>query len=427
MSGVLGVLVWAAVTIGAGAFFVAHGPQLRRSPYAGRLGSWLTGRPAEDRGWAGAFLQWFDAIFRVRPVATRWGALMLPSFARSVLASLLALVVLAGLWLGGQPPMSLHGGGTVLGAQAGVLIVTYGLITLITNWIPDYLSLVESRFVLTRLVSARHPVVVLGWLVLDVVLSLGIALVAIYVAGRVALPILDGRINTLFVGCLSPARFSFDTAWAMFLSGLRFETPPATLNYDASGIYIYSTLLTSLWVWLFVCAGKLVSFAAVLFPAGVTQVGRRPGVFLGAAAAGLVGVGWFFVLQAVQGPGVDVYVVHGETEAGVGADVEQALTAAGWRVHSGTDLDDEALRSRGSAILVLEGAARSTRAAIAHAVACGERSSRSVVDVYAPVSPSRAVASVRRASFLLTRSQQAECQVRDRSPPRPTTCRPPHW
>jgi hypothetical protein len=227
------------------------------------LGGWLIDElPADARvdSLPKAFIEWFDRLFRTRAVQVLGVELHLPSFPRSALASFLALVAAFVVWLankGGlsEPPSS--------GTNVSYLLLLYGGATVVTNIIPDYLSLVESRFVLGKLSRARSPLAKLGWLLVDAGATAAIVFCFLWASGTVLLPLVsEGSLYA--VGCLTPESFDLRRMVDIVVAGLTFSTPPGTLNYDVSAVYIYSSFFTSFWVWLYLGSSLLVRLARLV-------------------------------------------------------------------------------------------------------------------------------------------------------------------
>lgn len=227
------------------------------------LGGWLIGElPAEARVDAlpKAFIEWFDQLFRTRSVRVLGAELKLPSFWRSALASFLALVAASVVWIankGGfsEPPTS--------GTNLSLLLLLYGGVTVVTNIIPDYLSLVESRFVLGKMSQTRSLLGKLAWLGLDVVATSAIVFCFLWGSVYLLLPLVPE--NSLYaVGCLTQDTFDLERMIDIAIAGLTFSTPPGTINYDVSGIYIFSSFFTSFWVWLYLGSSLLVRLAQLI-------------------------------------------------------------------------------------------------------------------------------------------------------------------
>ncbi|KIG18274.1 hypothetical protein DB30_01383 [Enhygromyxa salina] len=227
------------------------------------LGGWLIDElPAEARVDAlpKAFIEWFDQLFRTRSVRVFGAQIQLPSFWRSALASFLALCAASVVWIankGGfsQPPTST--------TNLSLLLLLYGGATVVTNIIPDYLSLVESRFVLGKMSQTRSLLGKLAWLAVDVVATAAIVFCFLWGSAYLLLPLVPE--DSLYaVGCLTRDSFDLDRMIDIAIAGLTFSTPPGTINYDVSGIYIFSSFFTSFWVWLYLGSSLLVRLAQLI-------------------------------------------------------------------------------------------------------------------------------------------------------------------
>jgi hypothetical protein len=225
------------------------------------LGGWLIDElPADARVDAlpKAFIEWFDRLFESRTVRALGVSFYLPSFWRSAVASFFALVAAFIVWFatkGGfsQPPSE--------GTNISLLLVLYGGATVVTNIIPDYLSLVESRFVLGKMSETRSLIGKLVWLVIDAFLTTAIVFFFLWGSGLLLLPLVP-QDSLYAVGCLTRENFDFARMVDIAIAGLTFSTPPGTINYDVSSIYIFSSFFTSFWVWLYLGSSLLVRMAS---------------------------------------------------------------------------------------------------------------------------------------------------------------------
>ncbi|MEQ8276137.1 MAG: hypothetical protein RMA76_24225 [Deltaproteobacteria bacterium] len=342
-----------------------------------------------------AFVAGFDRFFRVRTVR----GIVLPSFSRSVLVSCASLLILATLWVIDKDTLSRHlrfeGVGTLWGAQTRWLLLVYGGATVVTNWVPDYLSLVQSRWVIGRITRHRGPLGWLAWLVLDAVLTMAVAFGAIYFGAKLVLPLLGERVM-IEVGCFTASSFTLSDAWSIFVAGLTFQTPPATLNYDAAGIYVYSTFLTSVWLWLHLAASFAAKVAAVAFPRSRRLATRGLFVWVGVAIFSVC-----FWSARFATPRYDVRVVHR-----AGFDPRAEIYAAALREAGLFVTETEAA----SLVVVVEPAPVDAARRIAADVACGRQARRSVRRVWSHEGPEEIVRWARRAPSFLSFDQLGECR-----------------
>jgi hypothetical protein len=218
-------------------------------------------------------------------------------------------------------------------SEMGLLLAVYGGATVISNWIPDYLSLVQSRWVMERMARCKHTLGRFGWLVVDAVGTAAVAFGSIFLGMTVLLPVAS-KYLTLEVGCLTPDAFDLREAWRIFVAGLTFETPPGTLNYDAAGIYVYSTFMTSLWVWITLVSGLLLRASVWLRSAA--SVGERPlrrvGLVSLVAFSGIFWTAWL----GLRGREVDVVVLGTDADDAHTTAVVAELEAAGFTVRRAT-------------------------------------------------------------------------------------------
>jgi hypothetical protein len=154
-------------------------------------------------------------------------------------------------------------------------------ITLFTNVLPDYLSLLESRFVLRLMTRTRSGGVWTGGLVVDVWLTLLIAFLPIVILSGV----LSGRFDSLAV---------LRVAWQSILHPLDFTR--GVFGYAAqSPVVIFPAFFTSIWLWLYAGSGFLLK-AARRFDIGFDwfnrkfDIEKKPLQSIGLVAGALVAV-----------------------------------------------------------------------------------------------------------------------------------------
>ncbi len=260
-------LIAALIALGVALLFVLGDRNLggdERSALARYLTSGRDEKSAA-RALPDAFLQWFDRVLRVRHVKLGRVDLPLPSFRRSLLISVLALSFAAAMWVakkGLLEPQNLGAG--LLNARVGLpLFVMYALGAFVSNLIPDYLSLVQSRYVLERMRRTDRLSVQLGWLVLDLLLTAAMVFGVLWLTARSLMPLVPEHLSH-FIGCLRGEDLSLAEFGKIYWGGITFSSPVGTQNYDAAGVYIYSSFLTSFWVWLFMASALMVKVAAFI-------------------------------------------------------------------------------------------------------------------------------------------------------------------
>ncbi len=191
-----------------------------------KIANWVRGSKHgdADNRWPATFAVVFDRVFTEKHLS--WGC-----FWRSCVASLLAVVVMtAVLWVVNSQVRDR------LVENPGIL-VGVGMLTGIFNLFPDYLSLLETRFVLRRMAKGGGGVFKLfGWLIFDAVVTLGI-FVAVFLAFFVVAE-----------SSLLPLMVEFIAAGLLSIFGVQKEGA-------LFGIFVYSTFFTSVWVWLYAFSG----------------------------------------------------------------------------------------------------------------------------------------------------------------------------
>jgi hypothetical protein len=385
-----------------------------------------TERPTgeDEREFARGFLEWFDHAFAVRTRRVPWlGEIPVPSFARSVLVTLVSLAFLALVWLCNKPgvgrSLAFPDAIVVDNDQLAQLLLGYGLATIISNWIPDYLSLIESRLILGKMATARSWSQRLGWLAADAVATVAISFFAIHLAMVVMLPIVTPAWD-IEVGCLTPEGYSLATTWELFVAGLTFSSPPGTINYDATGIYIYSTYLTSLWVWIYLGSGVLIRRSRVLFGARKLGTGHALRTMAVLAIATLGALYWSNWLHR-RATGAEVYIEHGEGNEAQAEALARSLAAQGLWVETRADVGDARaakLLRKAEVVLVLDDAAlESAKQELAEQVRCGERSAHTTVVLPADIDAQWVTEFVKQAPALLPMSEVRLCREQLNLPP----------
>lgn len=194
--------------------------------------------------WPSTFANVFDSIFGKKHLSWR-------CFWRSCVASLIAVIVVTSIWGVLRPE---HLASYLVGLQdwLGDDMLVGLLAFVILNLFPDYISLLESRYIIRRMSTAQHsPGRILSLLVLDVVLTVSI-----------------------FFAALLP--LAFIGAYAFGVSALEVYTKVMaeilehgvflSSEYDSLsfGIFFYTTFFTSVWVWLYAISGLVIQLAGYL-------------------------------------------------------------------------------------------------------------------------------------------------------------------
>lgn len=232
--------LWATVTGGVWALFARTetviSPEARTA-----VSRWL--RNLDPTGalanWPAAFAAVFDRVFRERHLSWR-------CFSRSCVASWASVLIVFFVW------------GVLRPAQFTALIedikqeglfsyyiYVFLITTGILNLVPDYISLLETRYVIRWMSGERSMARILFFLAIDFAFTFTIAFVA----------------YSLFF--IFFWRFPVGEALRSFFTDTLALSSP---DYPAfpSGIFFYSTFFTSVWVWLYALSGFIVKLGEYL-------------------------------------------------------------------------------------------------------------------------------------------------------------------
>jgi hypothetical protein len=261
---VVEILAYTLIVAAVAALFVA-GDRLLSDSGRSALSHFVLGDHEADRraeNLPGVFLDWFDRLLGVRWVRIGPARLPLPRLWRSLVASSVALLFAAFVWVAKKGFVD-SGDATAITSHSEMttmLVLMYGTGAVVSNLLPDYLSLVQSRWVLERMRRTRSFVAQLAWLAADLVATGATVFVVLWLTARWLMPLVPVQYEHL-VGCLNNDTVSMAQFWEIFVGGLTFSSPVGTQNYDAAGIYIFSSFFTSFWVWLFFASALLIRVA----------------------------------------------------------------------------------------------------------------------------------------------------------------------
>ena len=141
--------------------------------------------------------------------------------------------------------------------SAITVVSYYGVL----NLIPDYISLLETRWMIG--VMSRRP----SFLKTITILAVDFALTA--AIGLAAFLVLD-RIHYLFILDLPMA--TLPQALSVFLPTLRFWTDDGVYQV----VYFYSTFLTSAWIWLFAAGGAIIKGVQKVVSLRILDINEKP-------------------------------------------------------------------------------------------------------------------------------------------------------
>jgi hypothetical protein len=255
---------WGA-TVGAVWFLFDKSEQTLRGPVKQAISSWL--RNADPQrivsDWPRYFRNVFDGVFTDQHRSWR-------CFKRSCAASATSTLILAVIWLLFRPSdfvYTLSEIDTPSDALAVTLLVpVLGL----WNMVIDYLSLLETRTLIGVMERARTSTGLVAILIGDLVATAMIFVAGAYLSfipvATIALPLAGG----------GPPEWHEVTDWFSAVGEflVRGSTFTGALDgYPSLGILMYSTLLTSAWLWAFGISSLAVRIAGRV-SAGVRLVTR---------------------------------------------------------------------------------------------------------------------------------------------------------
>lgn len=192
---------------------------------------WLRKLPNE-------FISIFDALFSKRHIS-------LKCFLNSSLVSISVVLVLTIVWSFTHPQQFL------IFLDSDEYLWFFPTI-IILNVIPDYFSLLETRYLLHWMSKTRSWYGYIIVMIIDIIATL---LIAFVIGG-----ILMGIVNQSLTGHYDIFQwflyYPIYLAETFFSFGISFEARQGV----SMGVFIYSTLWTSVWLWLFILATTVMRF-----------------------------------------------------------------------------------------------------------------------------------------------------------------------
>lgn len=209
-----------------------------------RAAQWLKNvkLPPGVSNWPAIFAAGFDRVFGERHLS--WQC-----FRRSCLASLAALVVAFSIWVALNPGRTVAWWRFHTVWSAGALAVT-PLLVLAFSLIPDYVSLLETRFVLRLMSRTASSLARIALLLLDALATAVIALagfILLFVISELV-DIVRGESHAGFASMLRAVRAVVQGVPGLWLGIGPLGGPPA-------GLLFYAAFVTSVWAWLYAISG----------------------------------------------------------------------------------------------------------------------------------------------------------------------------
>ncbi len=236
------VLAW--LTLGSGIWLLfERAEKVLKPDVRDGIALWL--RNADPRetviNWPDSFGRVFDGVFGEKHLSWK-------CFRRSCVASMIGVMIMGVLFWALNPSAP-----NILKTVAGALLAGA-----IFNLLLDYVSLLESRWVVTIMSRRSSAIVTVTLLIVDVA-----ATAAIFV-------ILFTGLIMFLDSISSPTGFASATATVyaaeimrLSINGLEFWRHSES---DYFGIFLYTTLFTSVWVWLYVGGGTVLKFIQKIAP-----------------------------------------------------------------------------------------------------------------------------------------------------------------
>ena len=220
---------------------------------------WLMDGTPRARGqpWASTFVGAFDGLFGRRLVSWRFALV-------SSGLSVVFVVLLIGFWTTHHPEEATSY--FKAGGFGPVLLI--GVIVTTTNLVPDYLSNCQSRYIIGKLVtsgqySARLGLTKFGWLIVDLVLTVALAAAVVIPVSVAATKLLASF--DLFADMEIPQLLDLERFLSLQGNIIMVNLPDDGRGWYEEytppfGAFFFSTLLTSLWLWLYAAGGTAIRF-----------------------------------------------------------------------------------------------------------------------------------------------------------------------
>jgi hypothetical protein len=272
--GVLGGIVWK--------FFKHVGDALNEQTNR-EIARWLrvkkfeTGIISEEAdSWPYTFVKMFDRVFGEKHLS--WKCFLRSSIASCIAIAITLLVTFAIHNLNWYVAKNI-----IEEAHLGVVVIL-----LVANVIPDYLSLLETRFLLGFACRSSSPVYLMGILTVDFIVTLYIALVSVTYGLST---VLASTYSGLSTGTLVNPRVLLNafSPLELYLS-LKLLNEPGVAS-----LWFFPAFFTSIWLWLYAGSGYLLR-AARRFDIGLDwfnrtfDIEKKPLQSIGLVAGALVAV-----------------------------------------------------------------------------------------------------------------------------------------
>ena len=207
--------------------------------------------------WPKTFAALFDSVFGERHLSWRciW---------RSCVASLTGVVILTLVWASIYP----DGARNFFITFQGFGLLFLGLGLALFNLVPDYLSLLETRYVLRWMGTKPSTRRICALLAFDIVVT-GVIFFCTAVLITAFILIWGSGINIFLKDISGP----LEGMWEAHVAGFRLSSVSEE-DFPSFGIFIYSTYFTSVWMLLYALSGIVLILGRTLLRPGVSLMQR---------------------------------------------------------------------------------------------------------------------------------------------------------
>jgi hypothetical protein len=252
--------------------------------------------------WGKVFPRLIDKVFGVRALSFKF-------FLRSCVASVVGVFIVTGITL------RLNSGISISYSDLPGSLLALLIISLVSNAVPDYLSLLLSRMIVRLMEKRSKPSAIALLLILDTALTTALALASFAVA-MICIGVQDALQNapagtsifTVTRNVFATADYTWFTPISLLKSLLGLDENDKFLQDIIDmilRIFFFSSFFTSVWVWLYVLsifaikiANKVRFIWAKLTPyldiekKPMQAIGRIAGIMSGAGYALILGIVW---------------------------------------------------------------------------------------------------------------------------------------
>lgn len=234
---------WATIAFGIGYLF-EQAENVASSETRTAVSRWLNNLDPAGAvaSWPTTFATIFDHVFGERHLSWR-------CFSRSCVASFASVAMVTLMW-GVLYPDKFDI--FIKSSSIGKNVFSLFFITAIFNLIPDYISLLETRYMINWMRRAHSVMRILAFLAIDFVATAAIGLVGIIGALMIVI---------LFSNPSEIMRLKITEFFSEILELIQKLILPLSASSIVNlpiGIWFYAAFFTSVWVWLYVLSGSVV-------------------------------------------------------------------------------------------------------------------------------------------------------------------------